>query len=77
MTRRDYITRAGWQKLADELDYLWREKRPHVTRELSAAAAEGDRSENAEYIYRKKELRAALLEAVRGLGFQDAYFVTN
>ena len=57
MTRRDYITRAGWQKLTDELDYLWREKRPHVTRELSAAAAEGDRSENAEYIYRKKELR--------------------
>lgn len=57
MAKRDYITRAGWQKLADELDYLWREKRPHVTRELSAAAAEGDRSENAEYIYRKKELR--------------------
>ena len=55
--KRDYITRAGWQRLADELDYLWREKRPHVTRELSAAAAEGDRSENAEYIYRKKELR--------------------
>lgn len=43
--------------LADELDHLWREKRPHVVRELSAAAAEGDRSENAEYIYRKKELR--------------------
>ena len=57
MAKRDYITRAGWQALADELDYLWREKRPHVTRELSAAAAEGDRSENAEYIYRKKELR--------------------
>lgn len=57
MATRDYITREGWQQLADELDYLWREKRPHVTRELSAAAAEGDRSENAEYIYRKKELR--------------------
>tara|TARA_B100002049_G_scaffold6703_1_gene4733 strand:+ start:337 stop:822 length:486 start_codon:yes stop_codon:yes gene_type:complete len=57
LAKRDYITRAGWQTLADELDYLWREKRPHVTRELSAAAAEGDRSENAEYIYRKKELR--------------------
>lgn len=56
-TQRDYITRAGWQRLCDELDYLWREKRPYVTRELSAAAAEGDRSENAEYIYRKKELR--------------------
>lgn len=57
MTRRDYITRAGWQKLADELDYLWRDKRPHVVRALADAAAEGDRSENAEYIYRKKELR--------------------
>lgn len=57
MTKRDYITRDGWQRLVDELDHLWREKRPHVTRELSAAAAEGDRSENAEYIYRKKELR--------------------
>lgn len=57
MTQRDYITRAGWQKLADELDYLWRDKRPHVVRALADAAAEGDRSENAEYIYRKKELR--------------------
>jgi len=52
-----YITPAGWRRLRDELDYLWREKRPHVTRELADAAAEGDRSENAEYIYRKKELR--------------------
>ncbi|RJS90953.1 transcription elongation factor GreB [Salinisphaera sp. Q1T1-3] len=57
MAQRDYITRAGWQALADELDYLWREKRPHVVRALADAAAEGDRSENAEYIYRKKELR--------------------
>lgn len=57
LTQRDYITRAGWQKLADELDHLWRVKRPHVVRALADAAAEGDRSENAEYIYRKKELR--------------------
>ncbi|NNC23691.1 transcription elongation factor GreB [Salinisphaera sp. USBA-960] len=57
MAQRDYITRAGWQTLAAELDNLWRERRPHVVRELAAAAAEGDRSENAEYIYRKKELR--------------------
>jgi len=57
VTKRDYITRAGWQALADELDYLWREKRPFVVRKLADAAAEGDRSENAEYIYRKKELR--------------------
>ncbi|GAB3677600.1 transcription elongation factor GreB [Salinisphaera aquimarina] len=57
MAQRDYITRAGWQALADELDYLWREKRPFVVGKLADAAAEGDRSENAEYIYRKKELR--------------------
>ncbi|MDH5764752.1 MAG: transcription elongation factor GreB [Gammaproteobacteria bacterium] len=52
-----YITPEGKQKLVDEFDYLWRTKRPEVTRALSEAAAEGDRSENAEYIYRKKELR--------------------
>lgn len=40
-----------------ELHQLWRVRRPEVVRALSAAAAEGDRSENAEYIYRKKELR--------------------
>ncbi len=38
-------------------DQLWSVRRPEVVRALSAAAAEGDRSENAEYIYRKKELR--------------------
>ena len=52
-----YITAEGHKRLTDELDYLWKKKRPEVTRILSAAAAEGDRSENAEYIYRKKELR--------------------
>jgi len=52
-----YITETGRKKLADELDFLWRKRRPEVTRALSEAAAEGDRSENAEYIYRKKELR--------------------
>ncbi len=52
-----YITADGFQRLNQEHDYLWRKKRPEVTRILSAAAAEGDRSENAEYIYRKKELR--------------------
>jgi len=51
-----YITAEGYQTLQDELAGLW--KRRHlVTIALSAAAAEGDRSENAEYIYRKKELR--------------------
>jgi transcription elongation factor GreB len=52
-----YITPEGKQKLSEELDFLWHKRRPLVTKALSAAAAEGDRSENAEYIYRKKELR--------------------
>ncbi|WP_198246221.1 transcription elongation factor GreB [methane-oxidizing endosymbiont of Gigantopelta aegis] len=51
-----YITAQGYQRLESELNELW-EKRKAVTAALSAAAAEGDRSENAEYIYRKKELR--------------------
>ena len=52
-----YITPEGHKRLEQELDFLWRKKRPEVTAALSAAAAEGDRSENAEYIYRKKQLR--------------------
>ena len=51
-----YITLDGYQALQDELEALWK-RRHHVTKALAAAAAEGDRSENAEYIYRKKELR--------------------
>jgi transcription elongation factor GreB len=51
-----YITAAGYAHLEQELQDLWR-RRAEVTKALSAAAAEGDRSENAEYIYRKKELR--------------------
>lgn len=51
-----YITREGAQRLKDELAHLWRRKRPKVTAALAAAAAEGDRSENAEYTYRKKQL---------------------
>jgi transcription elongation factor GreB len=50
------ITADGHRRLKDELDLLWREKRPEVVRALADAAAEGDRSENAEYIYRKKQL---------------------
>lgn len=50
------ITRAGFEKLKAELDNLWRTLRPEVVRALAAAAAEGDRSENAEYTYRKKQL---------------------
>jgi transcription elongation factor GreB len=52
-----YITAEGHKRLTEEHNYLWKIKRPEVTRILSEAAAEGDRSENAEYIYRKKELR--------------------
>lgn len=51
-----YITAAGYTRLEQELAALWR-RRAGVTKALTAAAAEGDRSENAEYIYRKKELR--------------------
>ena len=50
-----YITPAGYQALEAELESLWVRRR-EVVKALSAAAAEGDRSENAEYIYRKKEL---------------------
>ena len=50
------ITRDGHARLKSELDELWRVRRPEVVRALAAAAAEGDRSENAEYTYRKKQL---------------------
>jgi transcription elongation factor GreB len=50
------ITRAGFERLRTELDELWRVRRPDVVKALAAAAAEGDRSENAEYTYRKKQL---------------------
>lgn len=50
------ITAEGHARLKSELDELWRVKRPEVVRALAAAAAEGDRSENAEYTYRKKQL---------------------
>ena len=52
-----YITPDGYQRLQQEHDYLWRDKRPRVTQAVSEAAAMGDRSENAEYIYGKKMLR--------------------
>ena len=52
-----FITQSGWQRLKDELDFLWKVKRPQVTQAVSEAAAQGDRSENAEYIYGKKQLR--------------------
>lgn len=52
-----YITPEGYQRLSSEMVFLWKKKRPEIVRALADAAAEGDRSENAEYIYRKKELR--------------------
>ena len=56
-TRKIYITPEGEKKLQDELDYLWNVERRKVTQEVADAAAQGDRSENAEYIYGKKRLR--------------------
>lgn len=50
------ITRDGFERLKAELDHLWHTVRPDVVKALAAAAAEGDRSENAEYTYRKKQL---------------------
>jgi transcription elongation factor GreB len=52
-----YITPAGHARLKSELDQLWRIERPQVTAAVAAAAAMGDRSENAEYTYGKKRLR--------------------
>lgn len=52
-----YITAEGHARLKAEFEQLWHQRRPEVVKALAAAAAEGDRSENAEYQYRKKELR--------------------
>lgn len=51
-----YITPEGARRLQAELDQLWHEERPRVTQAVSEAAAQGDRSENAEYTYGKKRL---------------------
>lgn len=61
-TRRDktlaqYITPEGANQLRAELHQLWTQERPRVTQEVADAAAQGDRSENAEYIYGKRRLR--------------------
>jgi transcription elongation factor GreB len=52
-----YITSGGARRLQEELDELWKRERPRVTQAVSEAAAQGDRSENAEYIYGKRRLR--------------------
>src|SRR5512134_2682232 len=55
--RKSYITPDGAKKLRTELETLWTVERPRVTQEVADAAAQGDRSENAEYIYGKRRLR--------------------
>jgi transcription elongation factor GreB len=57
MNDKVYITPAGARCLRDELNHIWRVSRPAVTAVVSAAAALGDRSENADYIYGKRQLR--------------------
>ena len=54
---KSYITPDGAKRLRAELDQLWTVERPRVTQEVADAAAQGDRSENAEYIYGKRRLR--------------------
>lgn len=53
----NYLTPEGAKKLADELRVLTLTERPRIVQEVSDAAAQGDRSENAEYIYGKRRLR--------------------
>ncbi len=57
MGEPNYITPAGAKKLQDELAHLLGHERRKVVQEVADAAAQGDRSENAEYIYGKKRLR--------------------
>ncbi|GBK99278.1 transcription elongation factor GreB [Vibrio harveyi] len=55
--KTNLITREGYNRLKTELDFLWREERPEVTKKVTWAASLGDRSENADYQYNKKRLR--------------------
>ncbi|MCQ1056717.1 transcription elongation factor GreB [Photobacterium sp. DNB23_23_1] len=55
--KTNLITREGYDKLKRELDFLWKEERPEVTKKVTWAASLGDRSENADYQYNKKRLR--------------------
>lgn len=57
MEQKNYITPEGYRRMVDELTELATVERPKVVREVADAAAEGDRSENAAYIYGKKRLR--------------------
>ncbi len=62
-----YITPEGYRRLEEESEFLWTKKRPQVVSALADAAAEGDRSENAEYIYRKRQV-AEIDRRLRFLG---------
>jgi transcription elongation factor GreB len=57
MTSRRYITPEGFRRLSEEHERIWTVLRPTIVAEVEAAAALGDRSENAEYIYGKRKLR--------------------
>jgi transcription elongation factor GreB len=54
---KNYITPAGYQRLKDEFDQLWKVERPELVKVIAWAASNGDRSENGDYIYGKKRLR--------------------
>ncbi len=54
---KNYITPAGFRRLQDELDQLWKVERPTLVQTITWAASNGDRSENGDYIYGKKRLR--------------------
>lgn len=54
---KNYMTPAGYQRLRDELDQLWKVERPALVQTITWAASNGDRSENGDYIYGKKRLR--------------------
>ena len=55
--QKNYVTPAGYQRLRDELDHLWKVERPALVQTVAWAASNGDRSENGDYIYGKKRLR--------------------
>jgi transcription elongation factor GreB len=55
--QKNYVTPAGYQRLKDELDRLWKIERPALVQTIAWAASNGDRSENGDYIYGKKRLR--------------------
>jgi transcription elongation factor GreB len=57
LSAKRYITPAGYRRLEAELSRLWSDDRPRIVEEVATAAAHGDRSENAEYVYGKKKLR--------------------